>query len=326
MSTLAVSNAGSAMRDGAGAVSSPPLTPPHKPVADLKLVDLAKAADANRLFNLEQLEVSFDEPNGALWAFMRARGRPSYNLDLLNDIHALQRGVVAKFAGKTDALRYLVAGSRTRGVFSLGGDLDLFAACVRAQDRLALVEYGKSCVRVLHGFHTALDLPIITIGVAQGDALGGGLESLLSFDVIVAERSAKFGFPEALFGLFPGMGAYSLVSRRTNTALAEEMMLSGRTFTAEEMKEFGLVHIVAEPGQGIAAAQEYMQRTDRRYAGVRGVYQAGRVVNPLTLDELDSIVGIWADACLRLSDRDLKVMRRLISAQDRLQAPLQAAE
>lgn len=269
MSTLAVSNAGSAMRDGAGAASLVPAASP-KPVADLKLVDLARAADANRLFNLEQLEVTFDEPSGALWAFMRARGRPSYNLDLLNDIHALQRGVVARFADKPDALRYLVAGSRTRGVFSLGGDLDLFAACVRAQDRQALVEYGKSCVRVLHGFHTALDLPIITLGVAQGDALGGGLESLLSFDVIVAERNAKFGFPEALFGLFPGMGAYSLVARRTSAALAEEMMLSGRTFTAEEMKEFGLVHIVAEPGQGVAAAQDYMQRTNRRYAGVRG--------------------------------------------------------
>jgi len=325
MSTFAVSNAGSAIRDGAGVSSSAP-TASYKSGVDLKLVDLGKATDANRLFDLKQLEVTFDEPNGALWAFMRARGRPSYNLDLLDDIHALQRGVFARFSDKPDQLRYLVAGSRTRGVFSLGGDLNLFAACVRAQDRQALVEYGKSCVRVLHGFHTALDLPIITLGVAQGDALGGGLESLLSFDVIIAERDAKFGFPEALFGLFPGMGAYSLVSRRTSAALAEEMMLSGRTFTADEMKEFGLVHIVAEPGQGIAAAQDYMQRTNRRYAGVRGVYQAGRVVNPLSLAELDAVVGIWADACLRLSERDLKVMGRLISAQDRLQTPLQAAE
>ena len=55
--------------------------------------------------------------------------------------------------------------------------------------------------------------------------------SLLSFNVIIAERQAKFGFPEAMFGLFPGMGAYSLVARRVGAALAEEMMLSGR-FTA----------------------------------------------------------------------------------------------
>lgn len=324
MSSFAESDAGSPMRIGAYTVSLAPAAA-HKPAADLKLVDLNKSPDAERLFALEQLEVSLDEANGALWAFMRARGRPSYNLDLLNDIHALQRGVVAKFADRPNELKYLVAGSRTPGVFSLGGDLDLFAACVHDRDRQALIDYGKSCVRVLHRFHTALDLPIITIGVAQGDALGGGLESLLSFDFIIAERAAKFGFPEALFGLFPGMGAYSLVARRTDAALAEEMMLTGRTFSADEMKDFGLVHAVVEPGQGIAAAQDYMQRTSRRYAGVRGVYQAGRTVNPLSLAELDRIVTIWADACLQLTERDLKVMRRLIAAQDRL-SPMQAAE
>jgi enoyl-CoA hydratase/carnithine racemase len=61
-------------------------------------------------------------------------------------------------------------------------------------------------------------------------------------DVIIAERGAKFGFPENIFGLFPGMGAYSLVARRVGAAFAEEMMLGGRIYTAEEMKDVGLVH------------------------------------------------------------------------------------
>ena len=290
------------------------------------LLDVKKLADERRLFELEQLEVSWEEQTGALWAFMRPHGRPCYNPGLLDDIHALQRGVVAKFAGCCDELRYLIAGSRTPGVFSLGGDLDLFASLIRDRNRRGLVEYGKSCVRVLYGFHTALDLPIITIGVAQGDALGGGLESLLSFSVIIAERGAKFGFPEALFGLFPGMGAYSLVARRVGAAIAEEMMLTGRIYSAEEMKEIGLVHILAEPGQGIAAAREYIQRNKRYHVGNRAVFQVGRVVNPLTLRELDRIVNIWSDACMQLCERDLKIMQRLVSAQDRLPRGLQAAE
>ena len=306
-----------------GSVNPVPLVPVPAPAP---LFDAKKFAEAQRLFALEQLEVSWEELIGALWAFMRPRGRPSYNLDLLGDIHALQRGVVAKFGDRPSELRYLLAGSRTPGVFSLGGDLDLFASKIRERNRLALVEYGKSCVRVLHGFYTALDLPMITIGIAQGDALGGGLESLLSFNVIIAERGAKFGFPETLFGLFPGMGAYSLVSRRIGAALAEEMMLSGRCYSAEEMKEIGLVHIVAEPGQGIAAARDYIQRNKRRQVGNRGIFQAGREVNPLTLDELDRVVNIWADTCLQLSERDLKLMQRLVSAQDRLPSTLQAAE
>ena len=257
---------------------------------------------------------------------MRPRGRPSYNPDLLEDFHAWQRGIVAKFGDQPNDLRYLLLGSRTPGVFNLGGDLNLFAAMIRERNRLALVEYGKSCVRILHRNINTLGLPMITIGVAQGDALGGGFESLLSFNVIIAERGAKFGFPETMFGLFPGMGAYSLVARRIGAAFAEEMMLSGRIYSAEEMKEVGLVHILAEPGQGIEAARDYMQRNKRRHVGNHAVFQAGREVTPLTLDELDRIVNIWADACVQLSERELKVMQRLVAAQDRLAQGLQAAE
>ncbi len=293
---------------------------------DGRAFELQRAADAARLFCLEHLEVSFDEKNGALWSFMRSKGRPSYSLALLDDIHAMQNGIVARFGGDSSELRYLVAGSRSPGVFSLGGDLDLFATCIRNQDRQALIDYGKSCVRVLHRFHTALDLPIVTIGLAQGDALGGGLESLLSFNFVIAERTAKFGFPETLFGLFPGMGAYSIVARRTNAAFAEEMMLSGRTYTADEMKEAGLVHLVVEPGQGIEAAKDYIARSQSRHAGIRAVYEVGRRVNPMPLDELDDIVRIWADCALKLSDRDLRLMQRLVAAQNRLPKQLQAAE
>jgi DSF synthase len=320
MSMYAVSDAHSLVRADL-------VTPvPAKLPVDPWLVDLKKSADARRLFELEQLDVSWDDPTGALWTFMRPRGRPSYNLDLLEDFHAWQRGIIAAFENRPNDLRFLLLGSRTPGVFNLGGDLDLFAAKIRDRDRQALVAYGESCVRILHRNMNCLGLPMVTIGLAQGDALGGGFESLLSFNVVIAERDAKFGFPENIFGLFPGMGAYSLVARRVGAAFAEEMMLSGRIYTAEEMKDVGLVHILAEPGQGIAEARDYIQRSKRRYTGSRSIYQIGREVNPITLTELDRIVQVWADACLQLRDRDLKVMHRLVSAQDRLQGTPQAAE
>jgi DSF synthase len=320
MSMYAVSDAHSLVR----ADLATPV--PAKLPVDPWLIDLKKSADARRLFELEQLDVSWDDPTGALWTFMRPRGRPSYNLDLLEDFHAWQRGIIAAFENRPNDLRFLLLGSRTPGVFNLGGDLDLFAAKIRDRDRQALVAYGESCVRILHRNMNCLGLPMVTIGLAQGDALGGGFESLLSFNVVIAERDAKFGFPENIFGLFPGMGAYSLVARRVGAAFAEEMMLSGRIYTAEEMKDVGLVHILAEPGQGIAEARDYIQRSKRRYTGSRSIYQIGREVNPITLTELDRIVQVWADACLQLRDRDLKVMHRLVSAQDRLQRTPQAAE
>jgi len=320
MSMYAVSDAHSLVR----ADSVAPV--PAKLPVDPWLIDLKKSADARRLFELEQLDVSWDDPTGALWTFMRPRGRPSYNLDLLEDFHAWQRGIIAAFENRPNDLRFLLLGSHTPGVFNLGGDLDLFAAKIRDRDRQALVAYGESCVRILHRNMNCLGLPMVTIGLAQGDALGGGFESLLSFNVIIAERDAKFGFPENIFGLFPGMGAYSLVARRVGAAFAEEMMLGGRIYTAEEMKDVGLVHILAEPGQGIAEARDYIQRSKRRHTGSRSIYQIGREVNPIPLAELDRIVQVWADACLELRDRDLKVMHRLVSAQDRLQAAPQAAE
>jgi DSF synthase len=289
-------------------------------------LDFRKEFDARRLFNLRQLEVSYEESTGTLWTFMRPDGRPSYNPALLDDFHAWQQGITAMFADRPHDLRFLVLGSRTPGVFNLGGDLNLFAAKIRERDRAALVGYGKSCVRILHRNLNGLGLPVVTIGLAQGDALGGGFESLLSFNVVIAERGAKFGFPENLFGLFPGMGAYSLIARRIGAARAEEMILTGRTYTAEEMLEAGLVHLLAEPGQGIEATRDYIARQRRRHAGTRAVFQAGREVAPLSLEELDRIVEIWADACLDLGERDLKVMQRLVAAQNRLPSALAAAE
>jgi DSF synthase len=306
-----------------------PFVVPKEPAApsnDAKLLDLMNGAAARRLFRLEQLEVNWDEEAGALWTFMRPRGRPSYNPDFLEDFHAWQRGISAMFADRPNDLRYLLLGSRTPGVFNLGGDLHHFLDKIHARDRQALVDYGESCVRILQRNMATLDLPMITIGLAQGDALGGGFESLLSFNVIIAERGAKFGFPETMFGLFPGMGAYSLVARRTGAAFAEEMMLSGRIYSADEMKAAGLVQVVVEPGQGIEAARDIMQKNKRRHVSARAIYKARHVVNPVTLAELDRIVQIWADACLQLRDRDLKVMQRLLTAQDKLQYTVQAAE
>ena len=73
-------------------------------------------------------------------------------------------------------------------------------------------------MRILHRNMLGLGLPLITIALVQGEALGGGFESILSFDVVIAERDARFGLPEAMFGLFPGMGAHSFLSRRLGSA------------------------------------------------------------------------------------------------------------
>jgi DSF synthase len=275
-------------------------------------------ADRAGLFNLRQLDVRMDEAERTLWTFMKPEGRPAFNPGMLKDYQRWQDEIVRAFDAAEHPMRYLVLGSRFPGIFCLGGDLDMFARCIRAQDRQALVGYGKACVRILYRNMMGLDRPIVTIGLVQGDALGGGFEALLSFNVVVAERGARFGLPETTFGLFPGMGAHCFLSRRLGSAQAERMILSGAMHTAEQMFDLGIVHVLAEPGEGEAAVKDYIRQHGRRHGGHCGVYRATRAVNPITLEELEEIVEVWADSALELQSRDLRLMERLVLAQTKL--------
>ena len=272
----------------------------------------------SRLFDLGQLEVQWDAPAGALWTYMTPHDRPNFNRGILRDFETWQDEIRREFAGPDSGLKYLVLGSRFPGVWNLGGDLDLFSSFILAGDRTGLVKYGRDCVAMLYNHMRRLELPVVTIALVEGDALGGGFEAMLSFNVVVAERNARFGLPEIAFGLFPGMGAHCLLSRKLGMAKAEEMILSGRTYAAEEMHALGLVHILAEPGEGAAAVRNYIERNGRKQSGHRGIYQASALVDPVTLEELEAVVEVWADAALCLKPSDLKLMKRLTEAQSRL--------
>lgn len=273
-----------------------------------------------RLFDLGQLEVHWEAALGTLWTYMTPVARPNFGRGMLRDFQRWQAEIGREFADPDEGLKYLVLGSRFPRVFNLGGDLELFARFIEAGDREGLVRYGRDCVSILHNNLRRLELPIVTIALVQGDALGGGFEAVLSFNVVVAEKGAKFGLPEIAFGLFPGMGAHSLLSRKVGLARAEEMMLSNRLYTAEEMHGLGLVHILAEPGCGEEAVRAYIAKNGRRHAGHRGIYHASSLSDPVTLEELNCIVEVWADSALCLGAADLKLMRRLGSAQTRLAA------
>jgi DSF synthase len=274
----------------------------------------------SRLFDLGQLDVRWDAAAGTLWTYMTPVDRPNFNRPMLRDFQRWQAEIRREFAAPDGTLRYLVLGSRFPGVFNLGGDLDLFAGFIAAGDRDGLVAYGRDCVMMLYNNLRRLDLPLVTVALVQGDALGGGFEAVLSFNIIVAEKGSRFGLPEIAFGLFPGMGAHCLLARKVGLAKAEEMMLSNRLYSAEEMHEMGLVHILAEPGHGEDAVRGYIARNGRRQRGHFGIYQASSLVDPITLEELQQVVEVWADSALCLTEGDLKLMRRLVDAQSRIAA------
>jgi DSF synthase len=277
-----------------------------------------------RLFTLDQLDCLYEEDVATLWTFMRPKGRPSFNPAMLADFTKWQEDIATGFGPTGVPLDFLVLGSRVPGVYCYGGDLDLFGSLIRAGDRAGLIRYGRACVEILHRNMACLDLPVVTVGLVQGDAMGGGWEALMSFNVVVAERGVKFGLPEIKFNLFPGMGAHAILSRKVGTAMAERMILSGEDYTAEELHAIGLVHVLAEPGEGVAAVRDYIRRERRRVGGHVGAHRAMRMAKPITLDELVAIVTEWADTALKLSESDLKIMRFIVNRQGNYALPGEA--
>jgi DSF synthase len=162
-----------------------------------------------------------------------------------------------------------------------------------------------------------LEVPLITVSLVRGDALGGGFEAAISSNLVIAERSVKFGLPEMLFNLFPGMGAYSLIARRIGAAQAERMILSTRIYSAEELCDLGLVDVLADDGKGEEAVYEYVEQFGRRHSAHCAVYNVRRRVNALTHEELLDVARIWVDAALELDEPALRRMERLAAAQDR---------
>ncbi len=268
----------------------------------------------------EQIDIEIDPELGALWSYMRPRKVPCFNPQLLNELADLQRQIetsegVIWHQGKPVRLRYYLQASRVPGVFNYGGDLALFAQLAEARDRNMLMRYSTTCVENLCRCLDSFGQPIATIGVVQGDALGGGFECALAMNVLVAERNTKMGFPEILFNMFPGMGAYSFLARRVSMRVAEDMMYSGATYTGEELAQMGVVDVLAEDGEGEAAARRYMKERLRRHNGFSAILLARREIAPVSREELMRITTVWVDAVLRLESKDIRIMQRLVRAQ-----------
>ncbi|GGC90082.1 crotonase/enoyl-CoA hydratase family protein [Chelatococcus reniformis] len=295
--------------------------------ADLADFAIEKAVRAIRGNGYDNIRLDIDTLNATCWCFMNPVGKPSYTHELMDDISRMQMAITQSFADLPSPamapFSWFVMASDVPGIYNLGGDLGHFAARIRSRDLDAMRHYGHVAVKAIHRNAVAFDSPVVTMALVQGDALGGGFEHALSFDLIVAERSAKLGLPEILFNMFPGMGAYSFLSRRMDRNRAEALILSGRVYTAEELHAMGVVDVLAEDGQGQQAVIEYIARHNRKHNAHQAVYRARRRVNPVTLEELIDVVDIWAEAALNLTEADLRKMDRLCAAQNRRLAGLE---
>ena len=127
-----------------------------------------------------ELDLDFDANTGVFWCRFQFSNRPSFTPEVLAELRRMRQLLASRqgAAGSQDPqVKYMVLGSRMPGIFNLGGDLHLFANLIRKRDRAALTAYARACVAEVHANSMALDLPIITVSLVQGDALGGGFEA-----------------------------------------------------------------------------------------------------------------------------------------------------
>ena len=272
------------------------------------------------------IRIEHDQSNDSHWCFMhgqQAFANPNYRAcfspKLLRELRLFARQAIDTIdaaAAKADKthIAHIVLASDAH-VFNLGGDLALFLQLIRARDREGLLHYATECVDSIHLLHSRLHSNAHTVALVDGDALGGGFELALACQTIVAEEGVQMGFPEVLFGLFPGMGAYSLLSRRVSPKLAERMMLDGVMYSSDELHRMGIVDVLVPKGEGVRAVHEVV-RQNRRIATARlALHRVREDVDPVSHDELMRITRIWVDTALQLGDRQLRTMERLVRAQ-----------
>ncbi|WP_226468324.1 crotonase/enoyl-CoA hydratase family protein [Luteimonas panaciterrae] len=276
------------------------------------------------------IRVESDPAETAHWLYMHTNisqsSRPCFRTDLLEDIWSFMTSITLRDSQRQPGkLRHFVLASDA-AAFNLGGDLELFANLIRKNDRAQLLAYARRCVDGVYQLHSGMGGDIRSIALIQGDALGGGLEMALACHTIVAEEGVGMGLPEVLFGLFPGMGAYSFLCKRVSPQLAEKIILEGNIYSSEEMHRMGVVDILVPKGQGEAAVEDLIRQQQRAPYAHLAMNTVRNIARPVGYDELMGITEVWVDTALALTERSLRMMERIVRAQSRRNETTGASE
>ena len=153
----------------------------------------------------------------------------------------------------------------------------------RVGNRLASPLIRYEVRRFLARIHTVFDTfdtaPLLTIAVTHGPVFGGGFELALTADVLVAESSSRFCFPELRLGIIPGFGGIPRLERDLGNAIVRDLLLTGRSLGAKRAHAVGLVSQLVGRGKGLAAARS-LAKAHARFDPAT-VRQAKAFIKPL---------------------------------------------
>ena len=182
--------------------------------------------------------------------------------------------------------------------FSAGGDLrELYEGIRTTEPAAALKGIREFHQRIHHVMNTLDATPLTTIAAVNGIVFGGGLELALTCDMIIADKTTRFCFPELRLGIIPGFGGIPRLKRDLGNAVVRDLILTGRSFNVTKAQQIGLVSQVVGEGQALRVARStatQLAKFDRRTAAT-----AKRFIKPIPYDELRQEIEIVCELYAR---------------------------
>jgi enoyl-CoA hydratase len=181
------------------------------------------------------LAVDTVQPGVMRVALDRPQAANALNTQMARDLVALWSGL----ADDPGEVRCIVLTGSGERAFCAGADL---------KERLGMSDADWQTQHVVfeRQYQALLEVPVPVIAAVNGHAYAGGLEMMLACDFAYAVPAARFALTEVTLGIMPGAGGTQLLPRAVGERRAKEIILTGRPFSAEEARDWGLVNRLVE--------------------------------------------------------------------------------
>jgi enoyl-CoA hydratase/carnithine racemase len=219
-----------------------------------------------------------------------------------NEIGLAMLGDLERFSESLPALESKAAAviffSEEKAGFSAGADLRELYSQAQKMDSATAVKGVRQFLERIHAVLNRLDAsPLTTIAAVHGVCFGGGFELALACDLIIADKMARFCFPELRLGLIPGFGGIPRLKRDLGNAVVRDLLLTGRSINATKASAAGLVSQVAAEGEALRLARATAEQTTKFDRGTSAA--AKRFIKPLPSEELRREIDIFCELFTR---------------------------
>jgi len=220
---------------------------------------------------------------------------------------------VATLERLEDKAHALIIYSDVKSGFCAGADLRELYRRSREMARTDAARDVREYLERIHRVMNAIDASVLTtIAAVHGVTFGGGLELALVCDLIIADKMARFCFPELRLGLIPGFGGIPRLKRDLGNAVVRDLLLTGRSFNTTKAQQIGLVSQVVGEGEALRVARAtaaQLGKFDRRTA-----VAAKRFIKPIPYEELLQEIDIFCELFTRPAVED--GLRRFVESTD----------